>query len=137
MAIAFYVKDYECNARWSYTGFNRFRKKIAKSINIDLDEMVGFMKNHPVDSSFMKPGWREWDGIKSPLKALLNHSDCKGKLTSEECAMIAPTLKVILFMWEEIDTIYDSHDSYDKENGLKLVAAMEHCASFGKELEFR
>lgn len=130
MGLSFHVDGYEFDCRWSYSSFYEFRKKLASSIGIDLDEMEGFRKKHPYDKGYIKIGCRSWDEIKSPLKNFLNHSDYEGFLSAEQCKIIAPILKVILMLWEE--SPIDIHIS----NGIELVAAMEHCASFNKKLVF-
>lgn len=39
----------------------------------------------------------KWDCLKSsPLHALLNHSDCDGEIQSDQCAVIASALELIL-----------------------------------------
>jgi hypothetical protein len=131
MGLGFYVKDYDCKCSFSYSGFNEFRKKIARSIGIDLEEMQGFIKQHPDDPEFIKAGWRDWEDIKSPIKHLLNHSDCDGKISHSSCMLMSTILKSIVYNWE----IVDGYD-YDKVKGFALVEAMEHCAHFKKDLEF-
>lgn len=68
------------HAQWSYTGFARFRERLAENEGFTLGEMQGFH------------GDRSWDEIASPLKPLLNHSDCDGEMTSEEAAQVWPRL---------------------------------------------
>lgn len=36
-----------CEAQWSYSGFHCFRKRLAKEVGIDLDEMQGFRRKPP------------------------------------------------------------------------------------------
>ncbi|MFE3202161.1 hypothetical protein [Embleya sp. NPDC059237] len=69
------------DAHWSYSGFMRFREAIAAHEGIDLWQMQGFNSG---------PDAISWSTVTSPLKALLNHSDCDGHLTPEECAVVAP-----------------------------------------------
>lgn len=54
----------EQRAHWSYSGFHRFRQRLAAEIGIELEEMQGF------------GGDKEWDE-KQPLTPLLTHSDCE------------------------------------------------------------
>ena len=133
MGLGFNVEGYDCNSKWSYTSFNDFRKKISQSIGIDLDEMEGYRKRHSIDKDYIKVGSKAWSSIKSPLKYLFNHSDCDGKLTSKECKIISPILKVIIDLWEDDEN--EIINRY-KQNGFALVAAMEYCAEFNKELIF-
>lgn len=130
MGINFHVGDYKCDSDWSYTSFHEFRKKVARSIGIDLEEMDGFSKKHIQDSGYIKIGVKSWDSIKSPLKNFLSLCDSNGKIDSEKCNLIAPILKVILVLWED-----DDFDIY-KKNGFSLIAAMEHCGQFKKDLFF-
>lgn len=136
MGINFSVQDsdYEITSQWSYSGFMDFRKRIAKSINIDLEEMEGFSKKHPVDPEYRKIGTYPWEKIKSPIKHFLNHSDHEGHLNWKHCLLIASQLKVILLLWEN-NGYYDDCE-YDATNGLILVAAMEYCHFNKKNLIF-
>jgi hypothetical protein len=129
MGLSFHVDGYEFECRWSYTNFYEFRKKLAYSIGIELEEMQGFRKKHPIDEGYIKIGYKSWDSIKSPLKHFLNHCDSSGKIDSKKCIVIASILKIILVLWEDDGGIH-------KTNGFSLVAAMEHCAEFNKDLIF-
>jgi hypothetical protein len=105
----------ESEAHWSYSGFMRFRKRIAKQINIDLDSMAGFGGNI------------NWDTVSDPIKPLLDHSDCEGKLTIKECKQIAPRLLEIIKSWPE---------DYDKNNATVLANDLQICADKNKIMEF-
>lgn len=59
---------------WSYGGFSEFRRRIARAIGLNLDEMCGFYGNTP---------WPE-----HPLVPFLHHSDCDGELSAKECVTI-------------------------------------------------
>jgi len=104
------------NAGWSYSGFNNFRRKLAKEIGVDLDKMIGF------------GGKIEWDTVKDPIKYLLNHSDCDGHLTPLRCKRVAPRLIELVSKWDNID--------YDKKTALELAEGMLECAMVNKNLEF-
>lgn len=105
-----------CNASWAYSGFMRFRKRVAKSVGFDLDSMEGF------------GGKTKWSSLKpDPIHALLNHSDCDGHLTVTECKKVAPRLKEILSSWD---------DDYDKQMGLELASGMLNAAAEKKPLRF-
>ena len=129
MGIDFHASGYKCSARWSYSGFGEFRKKLARTVNINLEEMTGFRKKHPTDEGFIKPGWRSWDDIRTPLKHLLNASDSEGSLTSEQCEWVYPILYQIFELWEVVDG-----DDYDNIHGPHLAAAMHYCADNKKKL---
>jgi hypothetical protein len=111
--------DPDNDPHWSYGGFDRFRRHIAKSIGIDLDVMLGF------------GGDRSWEN-KNPVEMLLNHSDCDGELSSKECEEIAPELEKIILTWKE----ESKEEEYDITVGLLLVAAMRECVREGADLIF-
>ncbi len=117
MGINFHVKDYECKARWSYTGFFRFRQRIAKSLGLKLE----------IDSEFkwIDQDWESWD---KDWLIFLTHSDCNGYFTSYRCGRISRKLKIVLDTWEPKDII----ESYDLEHGIQLVKAMKHCKNSKK-----
>jgi hypothetical protein len=104
---------------WSYSGFHRFRTRIAESVGIHLDEMEGFC-----DCGIL------WDDIDDPIKYLLNHSDCDGLWYDHsdcdglwyawECREIYPRLVEILSSWPESDD--------DRIPGLELADMMKQCA---------
>jgi hypothetical protein len=101
-------------AQWSYSGFNSFRQRLAADIGIDLTQMDGFGGEQ-----------RSWDTVNDPLKDLLNHSDCDGHLTAEQCAVIGPRLKELAEKWDENEGIM----FHDKPNALKLAVGMEAAAT--------
>jgi hypothetical protein len=80
-------------AGWSYSGFNSFRARLAEEIGIVLRRMEGFTYYHPVS----------WDGIKDDILPFLNHSDCDGELTYEECQQVAPRLLELIEDWDDDD----------------------------------
>jgi hypothetical protein len=103
---------------WSYSGFSHFRTRLAEAVGIELDQMDGF-----------KADGREWTEFASdPIVKLLNHSDCDGQLTCEECRAIAPRLRELIAKW--------SDDDYDKDHASKLASMMEQCAANEWDLEF-
>jgi hypothetical protein len=104
------------NARWSYGGFNDFRKKLALEIGIDLDKMIGF------------GGYTSWDTVDDHIVPLLNHSDCDGDLTPEECRLVAPRLRQLITMWDE--------DNWHKERAYMLAGGMDMAAEADEELVF-
>lgn len=111
------------DAHWAYSGFGRFREKLARAEGFNLNDMEGFRRSHEPPRPM-----RSWDTVTTDLKPLLDHSDCDGELTSEECKQVAPRLKEIIADWPLED--------YDRRSGLDLVAAMEYCAEHGETLEF-
>lgn len=113
-------------AHWAYSGFNRFRTELAKHEGIDLNAMEGFGLMWRMYGEGEHPAL-SWDTIDTPLKPLLNHSDCDGELTPEECAQIAPRLReAIDALWPESSSDWPS--GHDRVNGLLLAEGLEWCA---------
>lgn len=109
-------------AHWSYTGFSRFRDALAAHEGIDLDRMDGF-RRHGDDRPRIS-----WTTISSPLVPLLNHSDCDGELTPQECRQVAPRLReVVAEIWTT---------GYDRDTGLALADGMDAAAAAEEPLEF-
>lgn len=106
----------QSNAQWSYSGFNAFRCRLAAEIGINLREMAGF-----------GPPERPWHKITDGISPLLNHSDCEGELTPEECKRVAPRLRELVADWT---------DGHDKQNALELADDMEATAEKGEALVF-
>jgi len=104
------------DARWSYSGFNRFRTKLASQIGITLDKMKGF------------DGENSWDFETDDIIPLLNHSDCDGELTVKECKKVWPRLKELIEDWDD--------DNYDKINALRLIEDMKGTIKNNEPLEF-
>lgn len=105
------------NARWSYSGFNQFREKLGKEVGVNIREMEGFTESG-----------KSWESIQDPIVYLLNHSDCDGIITGEQCALIAPRVRELVKDWPE-------HD-YDKSEALVLADDMDLCAKLNKPLIF-
>lgn len=102
------------NVGWAYSGFNRFRARLAKEIGLDLDLMEGF------------GGDRKWS-CQDAIIPFLNHSDCEGELTAEECATVGPRLKELVKNWDEC---------VDKSRALELANDMILLGSEGNPLIF-
>src|SRR3546814_10410785 len=67
--------------------------------------------------------------VTSPLKPLLDHSDCDGELTPEEGRQVAPRLReVVKAVWPG--------DCYDRQTGLALADGMDAAAKANEPLEF-
>ncbi|MFE9777792.1 hypothetical protein ACFYPA_06495 [Streptomyces sp. NPDC005775] len=118
-------------AHWAYTGFSRFRRALAAYVGIDLDHMSGFKPLGAGDDYQLNP----WSNVTSDLKPLLDHSDCDGELSPQECQRVAPCLR------QAIDAVWPSVDgeepSYDRVNGLLLAEGMEAAAAADEPLEFQ
>lgn len=107
---------WDIDAGWSYGGFDSFRRRLAKEVNIDLDSMEGF------------GGAVKWETVADDIALLLNHSDCDGVLFPDQCEKIIPRLKDLTKSWED--------DDYDKENALQLIDGMQKCVDQETDLIF-
>lgn len=117
------------DARWAYSGFMRFRCKLAKGIGIDLNTMEGFV-GEITANPFKKPMSGVWKDVKDPLKWLLNHSDCEGQISARRCGLIAPRIRDVVKDWDVEDL------ARDRWNAILLAEGMEQCAEDGKPLIF-
>jgi hypothetical protein len=116
------------DAHWAYGGFQRFRERLAEHEGFDLNEMHGFCapwRGHDPEAHPDRP----WSAVTTPLKPLLNHSDCDGVLTPAECAQVEPRLTEIVSTWPEGD--------YDRMHAETLAAAMRLCIERDEELGFQ
>ena len=105
-----------CDASWSYGNFHRARVRLAETIGIKMDEMLGFGGN------------QEWNAAVSPLVILLDHSDCDGELSPDECRLVAPALRKAVEPWPDGDS--------DKRRFLELANGMDAAAEANEPLEF-
>lgn len=111
------------SARWSYSSFMAFREDLAEHEGLELRRMHGYAV--PGD---YRPRV-SWKDVTTPLKPLLNHSDCDGHLTPEECRQVAARLR------EVVPLVFDE-DDYDYRRGLDLAEGMEMAADAGELFEF-
>lgn len=116
-------------AGWSYSGFGLFREALAEYEGIRLRDMAGFCAPWRGDDPETHPNL-PWDKVDTPLKPLLNHSDCDGDLSPEECAQIAPRLR------EVVNALWPDENDYNRKSGLALAEGMERAAAAGERLEF-
>ena len=133
------------DAQWAYSGFLRFRGKLAKEIGISLGLMEGFsvgykkdnfktvntikhVLNSDVDTTFLPEKPLKWDKVKDDIVLLINHSDCDDGLTVEECKNVAPRLREIVADWRDND--------FDKIEALELADGMDICVKENEPLEF-
>lgn len=108
------------SARWAYSGFHEFRRRLANEVGIALEEMQGF--GDPQRS------WKDFGA--EPLLPLLNHSDCEGDLDYKACLLVAPRLREIVARWDE-------HD-YDRQMAERLADMMDEViAEDAFRIEFR
>lgn len=138
-----------CNARWGYIGFMHFRTRLAAEAGIALHctESFAFTASGkgPAKTVYLclaadnddGPNYGnligrqpvlKWENIKDDIVPFLNHSDCDGILTPEECAKVHPRLSELIFKWPEDDT--------DKIKALELVEGMKLCVERRENLVF-
>lgn len=134
-------------ASWSYSGFNEFRALLAKDVGIELYDMDGYFTKEEISkgTAFLReygkydwPSKKPWSEIEDEaLLPLLNHSDCEGVLTPEECAQVAPRIREIISKWpNQIDCDEFTMDNYDKIQGRLLADGMEVCAETNCDFKF-
>lgn len=106
-----------CGAHWAYSGFNKFRERLAEKIGFDLRKMAGF------------DGDQSWDTMNDDIKPLLNHSDCDGFLSPEVCKFVYPRLLQLISDWDDND--------YDKQMGVELAKGMKTATERNEDFEFQ
>ena len=110
------------DAHWAYSGFMRFRTRIAATLGINLESMEGFARDLRPNQSPVP-----WDTVDDDIKILLYHSDCDGDLSPDECRKIAPRLREIVSPWP---------DDHDKQQALLLADGMDRAAKKKEALRF-
>ena len=116
-------------AHWGYIGFYHFRKRLAAAENITLDRMDGFEDmDYARDPRLPSLIPRSWDEVDTPIKDLLNHSDCEVELTPEQLVVIAPRLEEIVSVWPP--------DDRDRIQAERLIEGVRTCIRSGENLEF-
>ena len=70
----------------------------------------------------------KWSTVHDDIVPLLNHSDCDGDLTVEECKRVAPRLRELVKDW--------SDDDYNKIHALALADGMDEAVEHNEPLEF-
>lgn len=115
------------DAHWSYGGFAEFRIRLAREIGIELHAMEGFTESYRNHDRKRKP--IPWANVKDTIVPLLNHSDCDGELTPEECKTVAPRLRELVSKWPE--------DDWDRKRALELADAMDEAREAREALEFQ
>lgn len=116
MGLYFTIGNRSSAAHWSYGGFHAFRVKISALAGINLNDMQGFDGN------------KKWSDLKDDIVPFLNHSDCDGSLSPQECKKIYPRLAELLNNMPE--------DDYDRKNGNILVENMKECVKRRVKLIF-
>lgn len=118
------------DASWAYSGFNRFRERLADEVGIDLRKMKGFQPLELNDEQGLEWDKKaiDWNTVKNPLKPFLNHSDCDGQISAKKCGTIAEIINNIVSKWDK--------DDYDTRQANELVKTMRNCFKNNKPLIF-
>lgn len=122
------------DAHWGYGGFMRFRKHLAREIGVNLDSMAGYAGWGWQESREAQQNAISWSTVEDPIVPLLDHSDCDGDLSVEECRTIVPRLRELVDGWSEDPEL---NESFDKRQALLLADSMDQCGREGQRLEFR
>lgn len=105
-----------CEASWAYSGFARFRARLAAQVGL---------LNYNAISSTDDP---RFEKIKDDaILPLLAHSDCDGDLSAKECKTVGPRLLELVASWP---------DDYDKRKAIELAGGMALAAKKRQKLRF-
>ena len=107
-------KDLGC-VSFSYSGFDRFRNKLARAAGVLRGRMEGF------------GGSKAWADVDDPLVPLFDHSDCEGEVSPADCARMAPRLRELA---AELD------EEFHGNQALVLAVMMHEAAKQGLPLVF-
>ncbi|MCO7175469.1 hypothetical protein ACFP7A_06370 [Sporolactobacillus kofuensis] len=104
-----------CDAYWTYGLFHVFRRMLAAEIGMDLNQMAGFSGTIP------------FSDFNDQILPLLDHSDCDGSLSVEECRRVAPRLYELTAHWPEVNF---------KQEIRSLIGGMERAERENQPLYF-
>lgn len=113
---------------WSgaYSGFMRWRRFLAKTIDIPLDLMKGFTDDGSTGKS--------WDEIpRDDLHILLNHSDCDGDISVKDAKLLLARMESHRITFERFDNSEDKVFTYKYDRwieGLKLAIESDEIVEF-------
>lgn len=94
-----------------YSSFSLFRRYMAKTIGMDLDKMEGYGG----DISFSQ--------FDDDLCILLDHSDCEGDISPENCRRLALRLDQLISTMEPDKSPYSNYQrALQFSKGCKLAA---------------
>src|SRR6056297_679517 len=106
-----------CEAHWSYSGFNLFRRRIA-SIIMKTEQLIDDLYGDKMIYRYM---------VNESIYPLIDHSGCDGELTPKELKQIIPQFENALNKIE---------DEYDADNGKELLRGMKLALDNNENLEF-
>ncbi|AWN03857.1 hypothetical protein PBI_PEREGRIN_17 [Rhodococcus phage Peregrin] len=118
-------------AHWAYGSFHRFRTRLAEAEGIDLNQMEGFQR--PIGECARNSWTNDAGEDITILRPFLDHSDCDGELSWQECEQVVDRLAEILNEWAKASESEFDHDVYE---GRVLVTEMRACINHKEALEF-
>jgi len=131
MSLSFCVQKVEhTDVGFSYSGFNEFRHRIARSI--------GLKDVHSGDDTDMYTTGRYKEiEISHPMFPLIDHDDNDGELGPDDCGMVGAYLKTLIPEWEkELGQEHDKELEYDISMAKKMVDLMLRCSDNNETLLF-
>lgn len=115
---------------WAYSGFNAFRDRVLRYFGTSADELYRNPQN-AIPTTDTQPTEGPWSRVPTDLFPFINHSDCDGVLTPDECRRVSS------WLWRVVDSWPDTVETWhDRQMGLRLVALMLICSNTGRSLEF-
>lgn len=99
-----------------YSSFNTFRVNMAKMIGMDLNKMEGFGGDTP---------FSQFD---DDLCILLDHSDCDGDISPEDCKKLSVRLDELIKKMHPQTSVYQFAKQFSA--GCKLAASRNETLKF-------
>lgn len=131
----------------AYSAFMRWRQKIAEVAGLPpLMLMDGFYRDGALRSGNGGNTYAieeceqslpiKWEALRpSPLHILLNHSDCDGSISANDCGPIADALEALLPKLEA-EGNGGGHIGGYAEKTRTFIAGLRFAASRGEDVEF-
>ncbi len=115
-----------------YSSFNRWRTIVAQAAGYPpLEMMEGFGNCEMTPLGLVSSGKIPWDSLPaSPLQLLLNHSDCDGKIKSEDCDAIADALEELL------PRIPEDGPWSPRDHASRFIKGLRAAAAAKEDVEF-
>ncbi len=102
-----------------YSSFGQFRTDLAAHVGINLKEMEGYGGDTPFET------------IEDDVKILLDHSDCDGEITPEDCAKLAVRLRDIMKTLPEEPGDWNTYAHCERfAKGCELAASKNEPIDF-------
>jgi len=102
-----------------YSSFNSFRTNMAKMIGMNLKKMEGFGGNIPFSQ------------FNDDLCILLDHSDCEGYISPDNCKKLAIRLDELIDKMEPTEVFFSDYQLAKQFSaGCKLAASKNETLEF-------